>query len=387
MNSQNTQRALSFCSASSTRRPQVSVICDACGKNFLRFRYLHERSIRKSIKEFCCRRCFHAKRLRVCPKCGSMRTDTVFSKKQFGLRRRRHNCLNCGAKFLSFEGKNEKLCKCGCGLTVETNKKFIDGHDFLRHAHWAAKLYGYRPPNTISFTDAQKLWESQGGMCIACLEYLDKANAVLDHCHETGAIRGYTCNRCNFLEGALRQLNHEQLNRWILFYRSNRLIQPIVDLPGIISPDGRLQMRAIRKVVIKINTTDFHQSCFMTTNLRIASLKLFYCYQSPGLKNRLKQIIFNAKSKSKICETAPLRASIYVLLVLWSRQDESCAACGGKFEQSKKQMIHLDHDHNTGYPRGFVHRNCNRAEGLSRNMGLQSFLNWLNFYRSDMFTT
>jgi hypothetical protein len=45
--------------------------------------------------------------------------------------------------------------------------------------------------------------------------------AVIDHCHKTGIVRGILCNRCNIIEGMIRDEQHlEQFyinyKKWIL---------------------------------------------------------------------------------------------------------------------------------------------------------------------------
>lgn len=44
----------------------------------------------------------------------------------------------------------------------------------------------------------ETLQQEQGGRCAVCL---DRAAAVLDHCHATGLVRGMLCRSCNLLDG------------------------------------------------------------------------------------------------------------------------------------------------------------------------------------------
>lgn len=68
----------------------------------------------------------------------------------------------------------------------------------------------------IRIADARALLAKQGGLCgiRACGKELsldvhgrkDSANrAVIDHCHQTGRVRGLLCNRCNKAEGFYTQ--------------------------------------------------------------------------------------------------------------------------------------------------------------------------------------
>ena len=49
-------------------------------------------------------------------------------------------------------------------------------------------------------TDGQDLWKSQRGMCAICSKDLSAErvrDVMLDHCHQTGRVRGWLCRRCN----------------------------------------------------------------------------------------------------------------------------------------------------------------------------------------------
>lgn len=62
-------------------------------------------------------------------------------------------------------------------------------------------LYG------LSLEDYESLEEAQGGVCMVCGEteketYRGKLKPLaVDHCHETGAVRGLLCSRCNVILG------------------------------------------------------------------------------------------------------------------------------------------------------------------------------------------
>lgn len=47
-----------------------------------------------------------------------------------------------------------------------------------------------------------KMSETQGNKCAACLR---RTILVVDHCHETGKIRGLLCNQCNTAIGLLKE--------------------------------------------------------------------------------------------------------------------------------------------------------------------------------------
>jgi hypothetical protein len=53
----------------------------------------------------------------------------------------------------------------------------------------------------LTAAEYDRLLEEQGGVCLVCRgENIDRRLAV-DHCHETGAVRGLLCTGCNFAVG------------------------------------------------------------------------------------------------------------------------------------------------------------------------------------------
>lgn len=56
----------------------------------------------------------------------------------------------------------------------------------------------------ITAFDWATAWNEQGGQCVGCLKPLDGGQKTcVDHCHQTGAMRGLLCARCNISIGSL----------------------------------------------------------------------------------------------------------------------------------------------------------------------------------------
>lgn len=54
------------------------------------------------------------------------------------------------------------------------------------------RLYG------ITIIDYQRMKDEQGGKCLICrLEFESQFKTHIDHCHETGLVRGLLCHACN----------------------------------------------------------------------------------------------------------------------------------------------------------------------------------------------
>lgn len=56
----------------------------------------------------------------------------------------------------------------------------------------------------ITLDHYNELLARQGGACAICHENKDVRNLAVDHCHETGKVRGILCQRCNRALGLLR---------------------------------------------------------------------------------------------------------------------------------------------------------------------------------------
>ncbi len=59
-------------------------------------------------------------------------------------------------------------------------------------------LYG------ITYEQYEALLQSQRGLCAICKQVPGRKGLGVDHCHETGQIRGLLCSRCNTALGLLK---------------------------------------------------------------------------------------------------------------------------------------------------------------------------------------
>lgn len=73
----------------------------------------------------------------------------------------------------------------------------------------AYRVVDYRRTYGIELAQAEHLLEKQDGRCAVCRESETATNnqgtkprrLSLDHCHETGKVRGFLCYRCNYVLG------------------------------------------------------------------------------------------------------------------------------------------------------------------------------------------
>ena len=134
---------------------------------------------------------------RVCTSCQTYKCWSDYSV----AKKRRSVCKVCQAA-----RDKERYSQIGkTGLTVG-NEKYI------------LRLYG------VTSEQFQTMWESQGGKCAICdrllknLSKLDKPH--IDHCHESGQVRGILCHSCNTLLGHAKD-NPEILQAAIIYLRSD----------------------------------------------------------------------------------------------------------------------------------------------------------------------
>lgn len=94
------------------------------------------------------------------------------------------------------EQKARGLC-CKCTRPA-THKTLCEEH------HWKGRENNWRKRGIrMTLLDFFARLASQDHRCPLCTRVLDPVTAAVDHCHETGEIRGLLCIRCNCAIGAL----------------------------------------------------------------------------------------------------------------------------------------------------------------------------------------
>lgn len=90
-----------------------------------------------------------------------------------------------------------------------------------RYGAWLRRNYGI----TIEMYDA--IYESQGGKCKICgtTKPRGRGGFHVDHCHQTGIVRGLLCAACNMMLGLIKD-NKETLMNAIEYLAANDSHKP-----------------------------------------------------------------------------------------------------------------------------------------------------------------
>lgn len=114
----------------------------------------------------------------------------------FGPKLKRLDCIQCGKAFYS--ERSVKICSTECRIERAKGR-------YLRNQ------YG------IEINIYDKMLKEQGARCLICDEI---KRLVIDHCHESGRVRGLLCANCNSGLGLLGD-DTNNLERAVLYLRNN----------------------------------------------------------------------------------------------------------------------------------------------------------------------
>lgn len=132
------------------------------------------------------------------------------------------DCLHCGLEFKP-QHFNQKLCSDEC--RSERNKRLCkkwDQNNKHKKKEYNARKYkenkdyyrerSFKERYGIGLSEAREMLEEQGGVCCICFSPIDidapginaECKGHVDHCHDTGAVRGILCRECNWGLGNFR---------------------------------------------------------------------------------------------------------------------------------------------------------------------------------------
>lgn len=139
----------------------------------------------------------------LCHKCLTIKEFDQFRVRKNMKSGRRNVCKQCEIKFTRENEKaNPERVKKTRAKWYRTNPE--------KHKNWAIKYkYG------ITLEVLNSLIENQGGKCKICIRPLVKGKLThIDHCHNTGKVRGILCNTCNGKLGWLEN-NFDRISKYL----------------------------------------------------------------------------------------------------------------------------------------------------------------------------
>lgn len=155
---------------------------------------------------------------RACAICKSVKPIEKFSVtyKPTGLRNRKCNQCRAKAHRQAFQENPERLAASRTWHQNWGRKRRQEKPDLVR----STKLkYEYG----ITLEQKDEMLAAQGGCCAICAT--DKPNGahqrfVVDHCHDTGRVRGILCHACNVALGGLGD-TVESVERAVLYLKGS----------------------------------------------------------------------------------------------------------------------------------------------------------------------
>ena len=136
-----------------------------------------------------------------CTKCGIQKDLSEFYKRPERKSGYHSSCKKCSMK------RNEKWRQNNKEKAYSYNKKWKAANETSRKEKDADTRY--KKKYGIDTETVCGMLESQGG-CAICGKRLEvrsksiESRAVVDHCHDTGRVRGILCNNCNTGIGHLK---------------------------------------------------------------------------------------------------------------------------------------------------------------------------------------
>jgi len=103
-----------------------------------------------------------------------------------------------------------------------------------------------------------------------------------------------------------------------------------------------------------------------------------------GVLGRFRILLPRLRYWSRSHGYAPPNVTPQKMLKIWESQKGLCIACGEEMTLQGRNGSCFDHDHESGEPRGFIHKNCNTIEGLLSKLSdeqVSRYLAWIQNIR------
>jgi hypothetical protein len=130
-----------------------------------------------------------------------------------------HKCSKCGNQYAKLIKGSRQCQPC----RTKRHREYCKRVDYDKKRYWknpqAEREHHTIRKYKVSQDDYNSMFSSQRGLCAICERKQEKVLDI-DHCHETGAVRGLLCSNCN------RMLGYAKDNRLTLQAAINYLTSP-----------------------------------------------------------------------------------------------------------------------------------------------------------------
>lgn len=142
---------------------------------------------------------------------------------------RQPRCRQCRNAYAGeYWRKNKEALYAQQRAWVKANAEYVSEYNKAYKRANAEKVRNQKLMNTYGITSENydSMLSEQGGGCAICGSETSRSRASrhlhVDHCHETGRVRGLLCNSCNTGLGRFRE-DHEILARAAEYVRAGKL--------------------------------------------------------------------------------------------------------------------------------------------------------------------
>jgi len=118
------------------------------------------------------------------------------------------SCIKCGVR--PKKKHNRSWCS-HCAKAYERKR-------WAKMPYWKKRERTLKKEYGITYRVFIGMLEIQDYRCATCRRLLTEQEACVDHCHDTGAIRGILCNHCNRALGLVYD-NRETLKRMMEYLK------------------------------------------------------------------------------------------------------------------------------------------------------------------------
>ena len=137
---------------------------------------------------------------KVCITCKKEKSLDSFNKNKSMIDGLHYTCRTCSSilKKKNYKKHKEKICAKGKLYYKNNREKALQkAREYNKSHKQSIRGYHLKHYYNITLEQYDVMFEIQNGVCVICGPPELMRRLSVDHCHETGKIRGLLCQRCN----------------------------------------------------------------------------------------------------------------------------------------------------------------------------------------------